>query len=67
MRLSDADKNLMFALEDILVRIDKHEHTKGNAPTYDIDIGCLDRPYKIDANSYATLYNLYRTLTGESR
>ena len=64
-KLSTADKNLMFALQYILIRINKHEITKGNSPTYDIDIGCSEKPYKIDHVSYATLLNLYKILVGE--
>jgi len=63
--LSNADKNLMWALEYILVHINKYEHKNESSPTYDIDIGCMEKPYKIDANSYATFYNLYKILVGE--
>ena len=63
--LTKADKNLMFALQYILVRINTHENTIGNSPAYDIDVSCREKPYKIDANSYATIYNLYKILIDE--
>lgn len=63
--LSNADKNLMFALQYILIRINKHESKAAPSPTYDIDTRCLEKPYEIDPNSYATIWNLYKILVGE--
>lgn len=64
-QLSNTDKNLKDALEYLLVRINKHEHTTGNSPTYDIDINCTEKKYKIDHITYATIYNLYKILVDE--